>query len=726
MTDPMRVRPDVLLTIDGLKTWFDSDEGVVKAVDGVSYAVHRGKTLGVVGESGCGKSMTSLSIMRLVPRPRGRIAGGTITYHRDSGTEVDITALDAFGPEMRDIRGNDIAMIFQEPMTSLNPVYTVGDQIMESVRLHQGAAERQARERAVEMLRLVGIPAAEKRVREYPHQLSGGMRQRVMIAIALSCDPSFLIADEPTTALDVTIEAQILELMQSLQRRLGMAIMFITHDLGVIGEMADEVVVMYAGKIVEHAPVNDIFDRPQHPYTQGLLNSRPVIGARRRLAAIEGTVPHLAHLPPGCSFAARCSRVMEICEREEPRAFAAGTGHTANCWLVEGGAASDPAPSRGEHPAGDAAAGQAPSPLASAGRAVSTGPEAVLQRNPQTAANGGAAGEPLLKVTDLKKHFPVNRGLLRRTVGWVRAVDGITFTVGAGETVGLVGESGCGKSTTGRTILRLLDATSGEMLFRSDDSYVDLAAVLDRQAMKQVRRQMQIIFQDPFSSLDPRMTVRDIVDEPMRAQKMGAAAMRHERVERLLELVGLNAWQKNRYPHEFSGGQRQRIGIARSLAVGPSLLVCDEPVSALDVSVQAQILNLLEDLQTDLGLTYLFIAHDLSVVEHIADRVLVMYLGKIVEVAAADDLYRHPRHPYTEALLKAIPASHPQVEHKREPLQGNVPDPANPPAGCNFHPRCPYATDLCTREEPDLRPLDNSGQMAACHHAADLALTGYH
>ena len=347
MTDPKRARPDVLLTVDGLKTWFDSDEGVVKAVDGVSFAVHRGKTLGVVGESGCGKSMTSLSIMRLVPRPRGRIAGGAITYHRDSGTEVDITALDAFGPEMRDIRGNDIAMIFQEPMTSLNPVYTVGDQIMESVRLHQRAAERQARARAVEMLRLVGIPAAEQRVREYPHQLSGGMRQRVMIAIALSCDPAFLIADEPTTALDVTIEAQILELMQSLQRRLGMAIMFITHDLGVIGEMADEVVVMYAGKIVEHAPVLDIFDRPQHPYTQGLLNSRPVIGARRRLAAIEGTVPHLAHLPAGCSFAARCNQAMEICEREEPPAFTAGAGHTANCWLAEGGAVSDPATAPG-------------------------------------------------------------------------------------------------------------------------------------------------------------------------------------------------------------------------------------------------------------------------------------------------------------------------------------------------------------------------------------------
>ncbi|MDE0023803.1 MAG: ABC transporter ATP-binding protein, partial [Spirochaetaceae bacterium] len=640
----MSTQPDTLLTIDGLKTWFDSDEGAVRAVDGVSFAVRRGTTLGVVGESGCGKSMTSLSIMRLVPRPRGRIADGTITYHRDTGTAVEITALDAFGPEMRDIRGNDIAMIFQEPMTSLNPVYTVGDQIMESVRLHQGAAERQARERAVEMLRLVGIPAAEQRIREYPHQLSGGMRQRVMIAIALSCDPSFLIADEPTTALDVTIEAQILELMQSLQQRLGMAIMFITHDLGVIGEMADEVVVMYAGKIVEHAPVLDIFDRPQHPYTQGLLNSRPVIGARRRLAAIEGTVPHLAHLPPGCSFAARCNQAMEVCEREEPAPFAAGTDHTASCWLAEGGAEAGEAASRTGSPAGDTIAGQAPdsaanvggsrgdrahestatagggtaagdalaparptgpgfgaqragAPAASSGAAAEPGmpaaaahsgsPGAARQRAPQSAARGVENGGPLLRVTDLKKHFPVHRGLLRRTVGWVRAVDGITFTVGAGETVGLVGESGCGKSTTGRTILRLLDATSGEMLFRSDDSYVDLATVLDRQAMKRVRRRMQIIFQDPFSSLDPRMTVRDIVDEPMRAQKMGAAAVRHERVERLLELVGLNAWQKNRYPHEFSGGQRQRIGIARALAVGPSLLVCDEPVSALDVSVQA-------------------------------------------------------------------------------------------------------------------------------------------
>ena len=781
-------QPEILLTTEGLKTWFDSDEGVVKAVDGVSFSVRRGQTLGVVGESGCGKSMTSLSIMRLVPRPRGRIAGGTITYYRDNGTAIEITALEAFGPEMRDIRGNDIAMIFQEPMTSLNPVYSVGDQIMESVRLHQQVGDRQARAHAVEMLRRVGIPAAEQRIREYPHQLSGGMRQRVMIAIALSCDPSFLIADEPTTALDVTIEAQILELMQSLQARLGMAIMFITHDLGVIGEMADEVAVMYAGKIVEHAPVLDIFDRPQHPYTRGLLNSRPVIGARRRLAAIEGTVPHLAHLPPGCSFAARCGEALEICERDEPEAFDAGANHTAKCWLAERGAVSGQAASGGARPDGEPVADQPPAPRARAGDSAdrkmesatalgdgtvlgggtvagqppaveasgarrvrgaeqarapvvasgeATAPGTPDSRAPRAGqegarratshrASGANAGDPLLKVTDLKKHFPISRGLLRRTVGWVRAVDGITFSVGGGESVGLVGESGCGKSTTGRTILRLLDATSGEMLFKSDGSYLDLAALRDKQTMKRVRREMQIIFQDPFSSLDPRMTVRDIIDEPMRAQRMGAAVQRHERVERLLELVGLNAWQKNRYPHEFSGGQRQRIGIARSLAVGPSLLVCDEPVSALDVSVQAQILNLLEDLQINLRLTYLFIAHDLSVVEHIADRVLVMYLGKIVEEASADDLYGRPRHPYTEALLKAIPASHPQVEHTRQPLQGNVPDPANPPTGCNFHPRCPYATERCAREEPELQPVANSRQMAACHHATELTLAGYH
>ena len=704
---------DVLLTTEGLKTWFDSDEGVVKAVDGVSFSVRRGRTLGVVGESGCGKSMTSLSIMRLVPRPRGRIAGGTITYHRRNGPAIEITALEAFGPEMRDIRGNDIAMIFQEPMTSLNPVYTVGEQIMESVRLHQQAGERRARERAVEMLRMVGIPGPEQRIGEYPHQLSGGMRQRVMIAIALSCDPAFLIADEPTTALDVTIEAQILELMQGLQERLGMAIMFITHDLGVIGEMADEVVVMYAGKVVEHAPVLEVFDRPQHPYTRGLLNSRPVIGARQRLEAIEGTVPHLANLPPGCSFAPRCTQAMEICEREEPAAYAAGNDHTAKCWLVEGGSGAGRAPARSADTGSGAAPGNGAGPAPATGAA-------------QRGSHRGADGEPLLRVTDLKKHFPVSRGLLRRTVGWVRAVDGISFSVGTGETVGLVGESGCGKSTTGRTIVRLLDATAGEVLFKRGGSYVDLASLHDKKVMKQVRREVQIIFQDPFSSLDPRMTVRDIIDEPMRAQKLAPAAQRHVRVERLLELVGLNAWQKNRYPHEFSGGQRQRIGIARSLSVDPSLLVCDEPVSALDVSVQAQILNLLEDLQTDLRLTYLFIAHDLSVVEHIADRVLVMYLGKIVEVASADDLYRQPLHPYTEALLKAIPTSHPQVEHKREPLQGNVPDPAHPPSGCNFRTRCPYATELCAREEPDLQPGGNSGQLAACHHAADLALAGYH
>ena len=689
---------DVLLTTAGLRTYFDTDHGVVKAVDDVSFEIHRGKTLGVVGESGCGKSMTSLSIMRLVPRPRGRIAGGTITYHRDNGSSVDITALEAFGPEMRDLRGNDIAMIFQEPMTSLNPVYSVGDQIMESVRLHQGVGDRQARERAVEMLELVGIPAPQQRVREYPHQLSGGMRQRVMIAIALSCDPSFLIADEPTTALDVTIEAQILELMQSLKGRLGMSIMFITHDLGVIGEMADEVVVMYAGRIVEHAEVLDIFDHPQHPYTRGLLQSRPVIGGRRRLQAIEGTVPHLAHLPPGCHFAARCGQVMEICEREEPPAFEMGANHLAKCWLGEAGRSAPP-PAPAQAPVG--------APVAEA---------------PAAAPDG----EALLRVTDLKKHFPVNRGLLGRTVGWVRAVDGISFAVGTGETVGLVGESGCGKSTTSRTILRLLDATAGEVLFKLDGSYLDLASVKNQQTMKRVRREMQIIFQDPFSSLDPRMTVRDIVEEPLRAQRMGVPAQRHQRVERLLELVGLNAWQKNRYPHEFSGGQRQRIGIARALSVDPNLLICDEPVSALDVSVQAQILNLMEDLQTELRLTYLFITHDLSVVEHIADRVLVMYLGKIVEVASADDLYRQPRHPYSEALLKAIPTSHPRVEHKRKPLHGSVPDPAHPPPGCNFHPRCPYATERCTREEPALEPVGHTGQMSACHHAKELALAGYH
>ena len=696
-------RTDVLLATEHLRTWFDTDDGVVKAVDDVSFEIRRGKTLGVVGESGCGKSMTSLSIMRLVPRPRGRIAGGTITYYRKDGAAIDITSLDSFGPEMRSIRGNDIAMIFQEPMTSLNPVYSVGDQIMESVRLHQKVGDRQARERAVEMLQLVGIPAPAQRVREYPHQLSGGMRQRVMIAIALSCDPSFLIADEPTTALDVTIEAQILELMQNLQRRLGMSIMFITHDLGVIGEVADEVVVMYAGKIAERGGVLQIFDQPRHPYTQGLLASRPVIGARRRLQAIDGTVPHLAHLPEGCYFASRCAHAAEVCERREPPEFEVGANHAAACWLEEAGAGSRP---------------RAPAPAANGA--------APRQAD---AADAGAAPKPdelLLQVRGLKKHFPLNRGLLRRTVGWVRAVDGVSFEVAAGETVGLVGESGCGKSTTGRTILRLLDPTAGEVLFRLEGTRLDLAAMNDRRTLQRVRRELQIIFQDPFSSLDPRMTVRDIIEEPLRAQRIGAPAARHARVDRLLEVVGLNAWQKNRYPHEFSGGQRQRIGIARALAVDPSLLICDEPVSALDVSVQAQILNLLEDLQSELRLTFLFIAHDLSVVEHIADRVLVMYLGKIVEVATADDLYRQPRHPYTEALLKAIPASHPRLERKREPLQGGVPDPAHPPRGCNFHPRCPYAAERCAQEEPALQPVGDGGRMAACHYARELALAGYH
>jgi peptide/nickel transport system ATP-binding protein len=655
-----------LLAVDDLRTSFATADGEVRAVDGVSFTIRRGETVAVVGESGSGKSVTSLSIMRLLAGS-GRIVGGAIRLEGEN-------LLEKSEAEMRRIRGNDISMIFQEPMTSLNPVFTVGSQIAETIRLHKGVERAAARRHGVEMLERVGISEPGKRAEAYPHQLSGGMRQRVMIAMALACSPKLLIADEPTTALDVTIQAQILDLMRRLQQEIGMSILFITHDLGVVAEVAQRVVVMYAGKAVEEAPVRDLFARPLMPYTMGLLESVPRVdrAAERqvRLRAIPGNVPNPRRLPEGCSFHPRCRFAIDACRREKPRLEDDGSGHLARCLRAReidaATAAPEPAPAE---PA------TAPVP-------------------PASSAN------PLVAVQDLEVSFPIRGGLTNRVVATVKAVAGISFEIDAGEVVGLVGESGSGKTTTGQALLRLIEPTGGKVHFDG----VDVRA-LGRRGLRDLRRRMQIIFQDPFASLNPRMTVGQIVGEAFRIHGIELGKRRQDRIVSLLESVGLSADQMSRYPHEFSGGQRQRIGIARALAVEPLFIVADEPVSALDVSIQAQVVNLLRDLQRRLRLTLLFVAHDLAVVEYLCDRVIVMYLGRVMEVAPARSLYANPTHPYTEALLSGAPIPDPTVRRQRIILEGEIPSPINPPSGCVFRTRCRLARPECATIVPPLREV---------------------
>ena len=710
--------PAPLLEVRGLATHFTTDRGVIAAVNGVDLEVFADETVAVVGESGCGKSVTALSILGLVDAP-GRVVAGSISYRGED--------LLAKTPEqMQRIRGNEIAMIFQEPMSSLNPVHAIGEQVIEALRIHRGLRKRQALERTLEMLRLVGIPSPEQRVFDYPHQFSGGMRQRVMIAMALSCDPALLIADEPTTALDVTIQAQILELIRELSPRFGTAVVIITHDLGVVAEMVQRVVVMYAGHVVEQAATVELFAAPRHPYTRALLQSIPNIEAPRgaRLTPIAGAVPDPLRLPPGCAFAPRCEFAVDRCGREPQPLLPAGAGRLARCLLYDqdaqeaiaadesGGGAPDTAPAGGLPVMATATPGDA---------AERAGPDGAVtarcddHESAYAPNRSGAAAEQvggrdvLLEARGLTMHFPVTAGIFRHVVGHVRAVDGVDFDIARGETLGLVGESGCGKSTTGRLLLRLLRATGGSVRFEGAPVFA-----LQGEALRALRRDMQIVFQDPFSSLNPRMTVRDMLAEPFVIHGQRRAA--RDRVPGLLRRVGLAPEHAARYPHQFSGGQRQRIGIARALALAPKLLVCDEPVSALDVSIQAQILNLLQDLQRDLGLTYLFIAHDLSVVRHICGRVAVMYLGQIVEQADAGRLFAEPSHPYTQALLSAVPHIDPSRRRERMALAGDVPSAAAPPSGCRFHTRCPFAQPHCRDHSPALAPVpDAPGHEAACH-----------
>jgi peptide/nickel transport system ATP-binding protein len=656
-----------LLELDGLCTHLGSASDPVRAVDGVSLRIRRGETFVLLGESGCGKSMIALSIMRLLPHG-GRIVDGDVRLEGQS-----LRALSE--AEMRAERGGRIGMIFQEPMTSLNPVMTVGEQVAEAVRLHDPDSRGIAAARVVELFRAVGIPDPTRRVREYPHQLSGGMKQRVMIAMALAGRPELLIADEPTTALDVTIQAQVLDLLKALQHETGMAILLITHDLGVVAEMADRVGVMYAGQLMEVNDVQAFFARPAHPYSRKLFRSVPDADKRHRgLDVIPGIVPPLDQAFDHCRFADRCELVRDICRAKLP-------------------------PWRG---------------AAEAGYRCHLEPDEVRLRQDDEVARADArsptgADRALLDVRALKVHFPILKGVLRRVAGHVRAVDGVDLAIDPGRTLALVGESGCGKTTVGKAILQLIRPTAGQVLFDG----TDLADVKGG-ALRRLRREFQIIFQDPGSSMNPRMLVEDIVAEGLVAQRIGASRQeRRATVEQLLEQVGLRPDAADRYPHEFSGGQRQRIAIARALALQPRLIVCDEPTSALDVSVQAQVLNLLQRLQGDMGLAYLFITHNISVVAYLADEVAVMYLGRIVERGPVDDVLSAPRHPYTAALLSAVPVADPDHQRPVIRLEGDMPSPIDPPSGCHFHPRCPHAGDLCRARYPETGEVE-PGRRVAC------------
>jgi peptide/nickel transport system ATP-binding protein len=668
-----------VLIVEGLRTQLQSGEAVVRAVDGVDFELRRGECFALVGESGCGKSMTALSIMRLLPET-GRIVDGRVLLGGH-----DLLAL----PEaaMRAVRGRRVAMIFQEPATALNAVLTVGHQVVEVIERHTPFTGPASRRRALELLEAVGIPEPARRFDEYPFQLSGGLKQRVMIAAALAVDPEVLIADEPTTAVDVTIQAQILDLLKKLQAERGMALLLITHDLGIVARMAQRVAVMYAGQIVEVAERDPFFRAPRHPYSRKLFDALPAPEKRAGgLAVIRGQVPALTGEFRACRFADRCDFTFARCREEPPPLYALPDAHQARCFLFAPEEKAEGRRRKAEESTGEAGG------------------------HPSSFILHPSDGRPLLEVQDLKIHFPVRRGVLRRVVARVHAVDGVTLAIEAGRTLGLVGESGCGKTTVGKGILRLVDPTSGSVLFDGAD-----LARLDRAELRPRRKHVQIIFQDPYASLNPRMRVADILLEGMRSLGVGSGeADRARRMDELLEQVGLSPAMRSRYPHEFSGGQRQRIAIARALAVEPRLIVCDEPTSALDVSVQAQILNLLKDLQRKRGVAYLFITHNIAVIEFLAHEVAVMYLGRIVERGKVGEVLGNPRHPYTQALLSAVPVT--DLASKREiiRLQGDLPSPVNPPAGCHFHPRCPQAHAPCPLAYPGTSSF-SSTHTTHCH-----------
>jgi peptide/nickel transport system ATP-binding protein len=689
--------------------------------------------------------------MGLLP-PGGSIVGGSIKL--DGRELVGLKQED-----LRQVRGNEVGMIFQDPLTSLDPTKSIGYQVAEPVRLHRGASKAEALNRAVEVLSLVGLPRPKERLADFPHQLSGGLRQRVMIAMALANEPKLLIADEPTTALDVTIQAQILALLRDLKERLGMAMLLITHDMGVIAGHADRVNVMYAGRVVETATVTDLFHEMHHPYTQSLLASIPRLSqdAKKALHAIPGLPPDLAHLPAGCRFAARCYRATDKCRTDEPPLAGRTIEHLFSCWhpvdgpltlaeigetgpdAVSTGLASPDAVSVAQAAAGDPEGLVADAPLADAATAgaedseaaaqakqtqeaelvvVAAGLEvtadgrlAVSERKVEAVAANGDGLVPLLELHNLVKEFPITSGVMQRKVGAVHAVSDVSFSVPAGTTFGLVGESGCGKTTIGKVIVALEKPNSGTVTLGGVN-----VSKMHGGELRRKRRDLQLMFQDPHSSLDPRMRVGAIVGEPLAVQHLGSKRAQRDRVFELLGEVGLPRNAVERYPHEFSGGQRQRIGLARALTLNPRLIVADEPVSALDVSIRAQVLNLMKRLQATHGLTYVVISHDLAVVKYMADRIGVMYLGKLVELGSGQDIYERAAHPYTAGLIATIPVPEPTAERAKKgaAIRGELPSPVNPPSGCRFRTRCQYAQEICAAEEPQLRSF-GPGHVAACH-----------
>ena len=684
-----------VISVRDLTVSFASEAGTVHAVRGMNFDLYPGKTLGIVGESGSGKSVTSMAIMGLLDKNAS--VKGSITYH---GEEL----LNKSDFEMSEIRGKGIAMVFQDPLSALTPVFSIGDQIKEALVTHNPKmTEQQIHDRSIELMNLVGIPDPEGRLKSFPHEFSGGMRQRVMIAMAIANDPDVIIADEPTTALDVTIQAQVLEVLRKAQRETGAAVIFITHDLGVIAGVADDIVVMYAGRPVEKADVDSIFDHPAMPYTMGLLGAVPRSDRERnsRLVPIPGSPMNLVNMPKGCPFAPRCPLATDICHTTEP--------------------AMEPVPGR-------------PDQFVACHRTQEIVDKGLTFHDVYTvaeAAKSKFAGIPrderkmVLDVKHMRKTFPLTAGgFLRRKIGEVKAVDDVTLDVREGETVALVGESGSGKSTTLMEIMEFKQPQDGEIeMFGTK-----LEHKMPREKRRELRSAVQYVFQDPMSSLDPRLPIYDILAEPMKVQHYSKEQIR-KRIGELMRLVELNPDQVDRFPTQFSGGQRQRIAIARALSVNPKLVLLDEPVSALDVSIQAGVINLLEDLQNKLGVAYLFVAHNLSVVRHISSRVAVMYLGRIVESGDTEDVFEHPLHPYTQALISAVPVPDPKAERTRQRivLQGEVPSPTETFEGCPFMGRCPLMPKLsaeqqarCRGERPALRPYDTSrpsGHQVACHFA---------
>lgn len=686
---------DPIMQVRDLHVSFATEAGVCRAVRGVNFDLWRGRTLGIVGESGSGKSVTALSLIGLLD-DNAKVTGSIIMNGEELIGKTD--------EEMSEIRGERIAMVFQDPLSALTPMFTIGDQIAEGlITHHPDMSKQQIHDRCVELLDLVGIPQPEERLSSFPHQFSGGMRQRVMIAIAIANNPDVIIADEPTTALDVTIQAQILDVLAKVQKETGAAVVLITHDLGVVAGAADDILVMYAGRPVERASIDDIFQHPSMPYTMGLLGAvpKPHIAASQRLVPIQGNPPSLVDIPKGCPFSPRCPLATPECSLSEPNleVVDANSGHLASCRRLQeivdkNMKYTDVFPVPDLLPADWA--------------------DVPRDQRPVT-----------LEVDHLVKHFPLTGGgMFRRTIGQVAAVDDVTFKIRQGETLALVGESGSGKSTTLMEIMNLMKPEDGRIVVLGHD----LAELKKKAERKALRKDLQIIFQDPMSSLDPRMPIYDVLAEPLKVHKWSKEKI-NRRIGELMELVGLNPDYVDRFPAQFSGGQRQRISIARALATDPKVLLLDEPIASLDVSIQAGIINLLEDLQAKLKISYLFVAHDLAVIRHISDRVAVMYLGQVVELGETEDVFTHPRHPYTQALLSAIPVPDPVVERTRQRiiLKGDLPSPSEKHPGCRFASRCPVKLRLtpeqqkmCETKRPVLTSDDQIATEFACHFPLDV------